>query len=199
MNEEEQKEFRGQLRNAWIQTSLERDKSILTLSFGAIGLLFVIVDQLPIDSKTTLLIFLLAILAFVVSVVSIVWIFQENRSLLESQLKEKEENSKLAGFLDKLAVGGFLLGLFFSCILVFQYAMNSYDNNTLKRKEQKMSNENESQKKLINGSFEGIDNISPDKSKMTATNSFKKISKIAPTKPTTDKPSVESKDANQSE
>ena len=115
MNEEEQKEFRGQLRNAWIQTSLERDKSILTLSFGAIGLLFVIVDQLPIDSKTTLLIFLLAILAFVVSVVSIVWIFQENRSLLESQLKEKEENSKLAGFLDKLAVGGFLLGLFFSC------------------------------------------------------------------------------------
>jgi hypothetical protein len=196
MTEEEQKEFRGQLRNAWMQTSLERDKSILTLSFGAIGLLFVIVDKLPISNHATLLIFLLAILSFMIAVVSVVWIFQENRPILQSQLKGEDENSKFADLLDHLAVGGFCLGLLLSCILAFLYAMHSYDINTQEKREQNMSEEIQPQKPITE-SFKGVNRIKPGDGEIL-TNSYKKISEIAPVTPTPTKPAVESKDANKS-
>jgi len=125
-NDDEQKEFRGLLRQAWFDSSLERDKSILTLSSGAIGVLFIIVDKYPLNTKLRLALFLGALLAFIISLVSVICVFQANQTIVKFQLDGKKEISKLATVADWLMVVGFSLGVILSSLLTVLYAVDLY-------------------------------------------------------------------------
>lgn len=188
--EEENREFRGQLRQAWFESSLERDRSILMLSSGAIGILFVIVDKYPIHSALVLVLFLGALLAFIISVVAAVWIFKENCSIVSSQIKGKNSTSKLAGALDMLLVGGFSLGLVLSSTLTVLYAVDIYSNN--KPRVNKDMNDEQTDnsgkpKKAVNESYEGVSEIRPG-GKDTLKASFQDVKDIAPAPPPKDPP-----------
>ena len=68
--------------NAWFNTRLERDKSILTISAGGLGLLITILTAFGVNNKVELIIFFLAILCFLTAIILIVIVFTRNASYL---------------------------------------------------------------------------------------------------------------------
>lgn len=179
--EEENREFRGQLRQAWFDTSLERDRSILMLSSGAVGVLFVIVDKFPLATPLALLLFLGALLSFIISIVAAVWVFQENRTILRGQLKGDLGVDRFAAILDVFMIAGFVIGLLLSSTLATLYAVDSYCVHKMKENPA-MSDEAKRENTSLNESLKGISEIRPGgQDNLTA--SFQKVNEIAPPPP----------------
>src|SRR5690606_22453277 len=72
------------LINGWINTRIESDKSILTLSVSAIGLLFTLLMTIHISDVYTQILFLLAILCFLFCAIITIKVFDKNADLLQS-------------------------------------------------------------------------------------------------------------------
>ncbi|MCL1553760.1 hypothetical protein [Xanthomonas nasturtii] len=105
-------EYYAAQANAWFNTALEHDKSILALSSGAIGLLVTILTTVGAKSQLDQWLFGLALLSFVVSAVTILVIFRKNKAYLEDLVKNKESRleSELRKY-DLLAICAFGLGI----------------------------------------------------------------------------------------
>jgi hypothetical protein len=102
---------------AWFATRLERDKSLLTLSAGGIGLLITLVSTVGIQSLESLILFVLALLAFIACLASVLWIFQRNSSHIHDVVNNpKATNDSVLAGLDTAAVSTFLAGVVFSAI-----------------------------------------------------------------------------------
>jgi len=155
---QEQLDHRNRLRDAWVETAIERDRNLLMLSSGGIGLLLTIADKLPLSTQFTLCLFMGAVFAFLVSAISTVWIFHVNKGIVESQLNSLQQRND-AGVLDKLAVWGFAAGVFLSCTLTFCYAVDSYSNSQLKKGCITMDAKDDRKPKTE--SFDGIAKIKP--------------------------------------
>ncbi|WP_372356753.1 hypothetical protein ACCP99_03455 [Xanthomonas sp. NCPPB 3443] len=105
-------EYYAAQANAWFNTALEHDKSILALSSGAIGLLVTLLTTVGAKSETDQWLFGLALLSFVVSAVTILVIFRKNKAYLEEivMMKESKLESELRNY-DLLAICAFGLGI----------------------------------------------------------------------------------------
>lgn len=120
---DEQKDFRNLLRETWVDSRMEKDKSILAISSGAIGLLLTLSTQSGIKGPTQFAVYSLAILAFAVATVCAVVIFGANDDYLEAMIADQEatlEADKLGARLDrldKILIGSFLCGII--CAAVF--------------------------------------------------------------------------------
>lgn len=78
---------------AWINTSMERDKSLLSISSAGVGLL---VTLLSIDNSLgscEVIFYSLAFLGFTLSIISIIKVFGVNKKYLELMVKYKENKS----------------------------------------------------------------------------------------------------------
>lgn len=109
---------------AWFNSKLERDKSLLTLSAGGIGLLITLLTSFGVSSSLALIIYMLAMLCFVVSAVSAIFIFEQNTKHLERVHREEEEKSKLLSALDTVIVWSFLLGVVLSMAIALSYGID---------------------------------------------------------------------------
>jgi len=96
---------------AWFNTRIEHDKSLLTLSAGGIGLLITLLTTVGASSFLALLLYVFAILSFLVCIVSILVIFKENSNHLTEVIKRKEEENALLQFLDKTAFWSFIIAI----------------------------------------------------------------------------------------
>lgn len=61
--------------NAWFNTSLEHDKSILTLAAGGIGLLITLLTTIGLSSAEALVLYVGAITSFLVALISVLVVF----------------------------------------------------------------------------------------------------------------------------
>ena len=94
----------------WITTKFERDKSILTLAAGGIGAVVTLMTTVGPTSMLTLFFYVAAIIAFVVSLVTIVIIFDKNGDHFVAIVNGKDEpDAKLQAF-DKVAFWSFAIG-----------------------------------------------------------------------------------------
>lgn len=103
--------------NGWVQTSLERDKSILTISAGAIGLLITLLNVYGPASEMELLVYLTAILFFVIAILCAVFIFGRNKIYLEEVIKNNSPSDGHLAALDKVIIYSFMTGIVFSAII----------------------------------------------------------------------------------
>ncbi|MGY4888942.1 UNVERIFIED_CONTAM: hypothetical protein EX528_00690 [Xanthomonas axonopodis] len=111
-------EYYAAQANAWFNTALEHDKSILALSSGAIGLLVTLLTTVGAKSELDQWLFGLALLSFVVSAVTILVIFRKNKAYLEDivMMKESKLESELRNY-DLLAICAFGMGISLVMIL----------------------------------------------------------------------------------
>lgn len=138
--EESQKrvEYYAASVNAWFNTSLEHDKSLLALSAGGIGLLLTLLTTVGLSSAEALVLYIGAITSFVVALVSILVIFRHNRTHIEDILSgNPTSNGPLLTKLDATALWAFAIGVLFTAIIGIAAAIHSYST-----KEINMSNEN---------------------------------------------------------
>ena len=145
--------------NAWFNTSLEHDKSLLTLSAGGIGLLLTLLTTVGLSSAEALVLYFGAILSFVVALVGILVVFRRNRTHIEDILSGKSTNNDpLLTKLDAMALWAFGIGVLFTAIIGLAAAIHSYST-----KETTMANETTKKTKTVPSrkSFNGASSLQP--------------------------------------
>lgn len=145
--------------NAWFNTSLEHDKNLLTLSAGGIGLLLTLLTTVGLSSAEALVLYIGAIISFVVALVAILVVFRRNRTHIEDILSGKStSNDPLLTKLDTTALWAFGIGVSFTAIIGLSAAIHSYST-----KEKIMANETTKQTGTVplRESFNGASNLQP--------------------------------------
>jgi len=177
-------EFYAANVNAWLATKFEHDRSLLTLSAGGIGLLISFLPNV-IGSAESLVIYSLALLAFIACLGTLLWIFRRNAKHLEDVAMGTATSDPTLSRLDSIAITSFILGVLFSSIIGISSAVRSYQEkeSIVSKKESPLVN-----KDVTLESVCGISSFNPDSwvalsvdgiSRMNPTN----ISTSTPSKP----------------
>ena len=152
-------EFYTQSLNAWYNTSLEHDKSLLALSAGGIGLLITLLTTVGVSSAEGFVLNIGAILCFVTSLISILGVFKLNRSYIEAIFAgTAAKKDPILGRLDRLAIFAFGLGAIFTALIGISAAFLSY---TTKGKAMATDNTNKTETTIFRESFNGAKNLQP--------------------------------------
>ena len=133
-HKEKEIEFYAATVGAWLNTKFELDKSLLTLSTGAIGLLVTLLTTIGATSVEGLVLYFVALLSFLVCVVSILLVFKRNAKHLEGIVSETESSDPLLKSLDTSATISFVFGVILTLIIGGTAAINQFI-----QKETKMS------------------------------------------------------------
>ena len=98
------------LRQAWITTSLERDKAVITLSSAGLALLVTFIARLPtVHQCIAKLVILIGLIAFTASIVAGVWCLHINREIIRRELKREPETESILP--DAILMSGFIAGV----------------------------------------------------------------------------------------
>jgi len=154
--EAKEKVFYNAMISAWLNTKLERDKQLLGLSVTAIGLLVTLL-RVGVSDSLQIVFFGLALICFLITVISVIWILGENATHINNMLNgsEAEAESKVLDFLDKFAIISFVFGM----ILVVLIGMYSAAVNlNLGEKGKIMSQE---KSPGVNDSWNGVAKLRP--------------------------------------
>lgn len=104
--------------DAWFNTSLEHDKSILTLATGGIGLLIALLPNVKLPAAEILVLYTGAIISFLVAIISILVVFRRNKTYIEQILVRKiAENDPVLAKADSIALWAFGFGAAFSAFI----------------------------------------------------------------------------------
>lgn len=174
-NKEKNIAYYSALVNAWVESNMERDKSILSLSVGAIGLLVGLLSTVGIKNKWELIFYISALIAFIFSIIVILLVFRRNSKYIEDVITNKNKGQdKILEFLDKLVIFLFIIALVFSSTIGIITALNNYSYG-----DTKMSNKEKGQFSLNKismikpdqtRSLNGIANLKPSQDSNTNAN-----------------------------
>ncbi len=145
--------------SAWYNTSLEHDKGIFTLSAGGIGLLLTLLTTVGLYSAEALILYIGAILSFVISLLAVLIVFKCNQTHIQEILSGKSiSNDPVLNKLDSIAIYAFGIGAIFTAIISISTAVHSYTTN-----EKTMTNEDIKKTsvplRVSLGSFNGAFNL----------------------------------------
>lgn len=167
--EAKEKAFYSAMISAWFNTKLERDKQLLGLSVTAIGLLVTLLRTVGVTNFLQIIFFGFALFAFLITVISVIWILDKNSTHIERVLSGSETESKILMLLDKIAGISFVMGM----VLIVIIGLHSAAIN-LSEKEISMSQEKSSHTHRLpiteNNSWNGASNLRPQPPKPTQAN-----------------------------
>lgn len=142
---------------AWYESSLEHDKSLLTLSAGGIGLLITLLTTVGLDTAEALVLYAGAIICFVASLVSVLFVFRGNQRHIEDILSGNNQRTDPAlSKLDGTAIWSFGIGVVFTAVIGISAAIHSFTS-----KEKIMANETTKTTEAVTlrESFNGVANL----------------------------------------
>lgn len=99
------------LLGAWIETRMERDRTLITLSTGAIGLLFTVLITVGLAVSWEIWLYTAALVAFVGTVGTLLVVFKKNSDLIESELQGEGHRAPSLLKYDVLATVLFIFGV----------------------------------------------------------------------------------------
>lgn len=138
--------------SAWVQTRMERDKTLVALSAAFTGLLITILTTIGVNDLYELGLVFIAFIGFGTCIFSSLTIYQLNAEHIENELRGKStEDLKLEKF-DKLSINSLRIGVLFFILFGFLNAINFITN-----KEVIMSNNS---KKMFETSRTGTEKLS---------------------------------------
>ncbi len=103
--------FYGSLVDGWVQTRMEKDKSILTLSSGAVAVLISLVSTVGVRDWREITLYISALFCFVITIIASLSVFQKNSSHLENVIKGETSPDPILSALDKIALFSFSVGV----------------------------------------------------------------------------------------
>ncbi len=131
-------EYYSNLVNAWFNTKLEKDKSILSISAGGLGLLVTLISTIGVNNLTELILFIIAIFLFMISIVSMISIFERNSKRLENEVANNNSKDLFLGLLDKIGSLSFSIAIIITFIIGVSVSIHSFN----KKKESQVIKEN---------------------------------------------------------
>jgi hypothetical protein len=104
--------------NAWIQTRMEKDKTLLTLSSAAIGLLATLSSTVGPSTLCQFWIYVMAASCFVVTVITTILVFDRNSTHLEAVAKRNAVGTDVVlTRLDTLKFATFVIGIVLTAVI----------------------------------------------------------------------------------
>lgn len=112
---------------AWFTTSLEYDKSLLTLSAAGIGLHLTLLTTVGLKSAEGLVLYIGAILCFAASLLAVLRVFRLNQKHIEDIVSSKTTGTDpVLARLDLFAIVSFGVGVVLTAIVGISAAIYSY-------------------------------------------------------------------------
>jgi hypothetical protein len=109
--------FYSSLLDAWVNTRMERDKSLFTLSTAAIGLLVTLLTTVGARGSLTPCLYAAAFLCFLLVIVGTLEIFRRNADHIVALLSNPAAEDRTLDRLDRLLLVSFALGVISSIAL----------------------------------------------------------------------------------
>lgn len=101
----------GAILSAWIRTKMERDKVLLTLSAGGVGLLVTIFSTVGVKYWWEILLYGIAVIFFVATITVCLLIYDRNSKHLEDVLRERAARDYVLERYDKLSRNFFIVAV----------------------------------------------------------------------------------------
>ncbi|MBT9172017.1 MAG: hypothetical protein DDT21_00393 [Syntrophomonadaceae bacterium] len=117
MSDQKEVEYYAAKVNAWFNSRIEYDKSLLALSAGAIGLLVTLLITVGVNSFELLFLFFAAIISFVICIIAVLAIFLRNTKYLEALIAGNRTNDPVLRFLDLLSISSFIIGIVLASVI----------------------------------------------------------------------------------
>ncbi len=170
--EERKRIYYSAIVNAFIDSSMERDRNLLNLSAGGIGLLVTLMTTVGVHSTFGLCLYISSIISFSVAIILILHVFKLNKSyLLKLATDEKTTEVPLKKY-DSAIFILFILGIIF----LFSIGLSTA-NHQLNSKESQTMSADVNKKKRIIESVDDLSKLSPD-----SIRSLTDLAKLKPTK-----------------
>jgi hypothetical protein len=174
LNAQKTIQFYGASVNAWFNTALEHDKSILALSAAGIGLLITLLTTTGLASAEALLLYVGAIVSFLLSIICVLFIFNRNKAYIEEVVTgSKKGSDPFLTKLDLAALGAFGAGVVFSVLIGLSAGINSYTQGKQAMTEKKIAQEQHA----LNESF---NNLARLQSPADVSKSFNNVARLQP-------------------
>lgn len=152
-------EYYSVMLSAWINTKMERDKTLVTLAAAAIGLLITILTTLGANNIFEMILFAISICSFLTTIWSSLTIYQLNSKHIEDSLRGSSENSSKLEKYDRLSIRAFIGGALIALVIGILSAYNKLE----KKEDQIMSNKNNvTPISLCHDSLEGLNMLLPE-------------------------------------
>jgi len=121
---------------AWMQTKMEHDKTLVTLSFGGIALLVTVINLTGLWSLWSIVLFASAFVGFLLTIGCALVIYERNAAHIESQIRGEIKDFKLE-LLDKFLKFSFLFGavcaIFASTLSIWSKQMAESNKTTMQQ------------------------------------------------------------------
>lgn len=111
-----QEEWKKNLLQAWIQTRMEFDRSVLTLSAGGIGLLITLLTTADQLAPSQFLLASLSVVGFLIALALVLFVFRKNADYLLALAKEDEYPRHHLATADKAIPRVFGISVFLSAL-----------------------------------------------------------------------------------
>lgn len=111
INDEKEVQYYMALVTSWINTKMEHDKTIITISAGGIGLLITILTTKGTAETWHIWLFGIAFCCFLIAIFTAIVIFQENSVRIGQEVRKEEINHDMKlERLDKVVRWSFIIG-----------------------------------------------------------------------------------------
>lgn len=111
------------LLGAWIETRMERDRTLITLSTGAIGLLITILITAGIAVWWEIWLYAAALVAFVGAIGALLYVYKRNSDLIEAEIRGEGHRAPNLLKFDFIAAVLFVIGVITSAGIGFVEAI----------------------------------------------------------------------------
>lgn len=160
-DQEKELQFYSAVVNAWFSTRAELDRSLLTLSAAGIGLLVTLLSTVGVGSVEGVVLYIAALLSFLICLGAVLWIFARNASHLQEIVHSAAQADRLLGALDVTAAISFQVAAVLSCIIGIATAVQSFRSHEVSMSEDQKS------RGLAQDSFNGATNMRPAQTDLT--------------------------------
>lgn len=151
------------LLGAWIQTKMERDKTLVKLSAAAIGLLVTILTTVGVESIWEIPFFVIAVASFTVTIWSSLVIYQLNSQHLEDAIKGSSGKDPKLEKYDRRSISAFTVGTLSALIigiLSSSFQVTKIGESVMAEKENTFKN---TEKQIVfKDSVNGVTNLNPN-------------------------------------
>lgn len=150
------------LLQAWIQTKMERDKTLVTLSAAGIGLLITILITAGVTNGWEIILYLGSFIGFLVTIWTSIKIYELNSKHIENELRYDSVKAIELEKYDRRSIRFFIFGAICACSIGIVAA----SNQLFIIKEKKMANTKETKVMpkgdLVEESLNGLQGLRPE-------------------------------------
>jgi hypothetical protein len=161
LTKEKKTAYYSALLEAWLATRMEKDKSLLMLSAGGVGVLVTLLTTTGIQSRLVGVLFGAALTCFMVSILLAVSIFGRNADYIHCLINDKQTNELGLRRRDAWMYWSFVLGVTLSIVIGFSSGIMKFKKQEAHMSDNKPVNVNTSTPETYKKSFSGLSELAP--------------------------------------